>query len=137
MPSYVIACRKGKKGVIIDPSHEWTLSSVSSHPTAHRNPYHRHHTLVDHVSLAPELADRLMAKTVMNRNTPRHRESWGQRSRTSSGSRRSLPRTREKDRLYLGDGDGLRIGDHHTAGDGNEGPYRDTWRSSPATDLHR
>lgn len=69
--AYIVAGSTGREGVIIDPSHavepfldfirleELTITYVIDT-----------HTHVDHVSLAPELADILGAKTVMNVNTP-------------------------------------------------------------------
>jgi len=73
--SYVAACSNELAGIIIDPSHE-------------TEPYFRFvkeeklkilyvvdtHTHVDHISLAPELADVLGAKTVMYKNTPIQRK---------------------------------------------------------------
>jgi glyoxylase-like metal-dependent hydrolase (beta-lactamase superfamily II) len=91
--AYVMACERERKGVIIDPSHEMDpfLDFVASRGLTITHIIDTH-THVDHVSLAPELADRLTAKTVMNRKH-RRKESWGQRSRTSSASKRSWPRT--------------------------------------------
>ena len=64
--SYIVACEKEKAGVIIDPSHETEpfLQFVAANGLRILYVIDTH-THVDHISLAPELADHLGAQTVM------------------------------------------------------------------------
>lgn len=73
--SYVIASDKTKEGAIIDPSHEMQsyLDFIKEQNLTIMYIVDTH-THVDHVSLSPELAKILSAKTVMNKNTPMQRE---------------------------------------------------------------
>jgi glyoxylase-like metal-dependent hydrolase (beta-lactamase superfamily II)/rhodanese-related sulfurtransferase len=73
--SYVIACSSEKAGAIIDPSHsmEAYLEFVRSHDLQILYVLDTH-SHVDHVSLAPELADILKAKSVMCKAAPVQRE---------------------------------------------------------------
>ncbi|OPY02452.1 MAG: Beta-lactamase hydrolase-like protein [Syntrophorhabdus sp. PtaB.Bin184] len=110
--AYVMACERERKGVIIDPSHEMDpfLDFVASRGLTITHIIDTH-THVDHVSLAPELADRLTAKTVMNRNTPAQRE-LGTKVTDLFGIEKVLAENALKRvDLYLGDGDELEIGD--------------------------
>jgi glyoxylase-like metal-dependent hydrolase (beta-lactamase superfamily II)/rhodanese-related sulfurtransferase len=72
--SYVTACPVERKGVIIDPSHsvEPYLAYVKENRLAILYVIDTH-SHVDHISLVPELAARLGAKTVMSRHTPTQR----------------------------------------------------------------
>lgn len=110
--AYVIACERQKKGAIIDPSHDmepfldfvtsWGLSVDYVIDT---------HTHVDHVSLAPELAHRLGARTVMNRNTPMQRQI-GATVTDLFGIEKILAENAQKRiDLHVGDSDELTIGD--------------------------
>jgi sulfur dioxygenase len=73
--SYVSACSNELVGIIIDPSHETEpyFSFVKEKKLKILYVVDTH-THVDHISLAPELADALGAKTVMNKNTPIQRK---------------------------------------------------------------
>ena len=73
--SYVIASDTTKEGAIIDPSHEMQsyLDFIKEQNLTIMYIVDTH-THVDHVSLSPELAKILSAKTVMNKNTPMQRE---------------------------------------------------------------
>jgi len=110
--AYVIACDREKKGAIIDPSHEMGpfLDFVAAHGLTITHVIDTH-THVDHVSLAPEIADRLGAKTVMNRNTPAQRE-LGAKVTDLFGIEKILAENAGKRiDLYLADGDEVKIGD--------------------------
>lgn len=65
--SYIVLCEKTAEAMIIDPSHEVAayLDYVRENGL-HVGYVADTHTHVDHVSLAPELADELGAKTVMH-----------------------------------------------------------------------
>jgi len=108
---YIIACEKEKKGAVIDPSHEMEpfLDFVRSRGITVTHVIDTH-THVDHVSLAPELADRLNAKTVMNRNTPAQREI-GTKVTDLFGIEKVLAENaRKRIDAYAGDNDELPIG---------------------------
>lgn len=110
--AYVIACETQRIGAIIDPSHDteaildlvrWRDISIDYVIDTH--------THVDHVSIAPQLADVLGAKTVMNRNTPAQRDT-GAAVKDLFGIEKILAENaRNRIDIYLGDGDELRIGD--------------------------
>ncbi|OPY82016.1 MAG: putative polyketide biosynthesis zinc-dependent hydrolase BaeB [Syntrophorhabdus sp. PtaU1.Bin153] len=73
--SYILACPAGRKGVIIDPSHE--IQPYIDFVTANGIDILYvidTHTHVDHISLSPELARLFGAKTVMNTLAPAQRE---------------------------------------------------------------
>lgn len=73
--SYVIGCNIERKGVIVDPSHETqTYVDFVGKNNLTIEYVIDTHTHVDHISLAPELANIFGAKTVMNRHTPQQRE---------------------------------------------------------------
>jgi glyoxylase-like metal-dependent hydrolase (beta-lactamase superfamily II)/rhodanese-related sulfurtransferase len=73
--SYIIACASTRKGAIIDPSHEvQPYFDFISEQGLIIHYIIDTHTHVDHVSLSLELARKLSAKTVMNKNTPNQRE---------------------------------------------------------------
>ncbi len=108
---YVIACEKEKKGAIIDPSHEMEpfLDLVRSQgiTVSHIIDTHTH---VDHISLAPEIADALGAKTVMNRSTPSQR-TIGAQVKELFGIEKVLAENAQKRiDIYLDDRDELKIG---------------------------
>jgi len=69
------------------------------------------HTHNEHISLAPELADRLGAKTVMNRNTPAQRELGAQVTDLFGIEKILADNARKRIDVYLGDGDELKMGD--------------------------
>lgn len=73
--SYIAACRNERAGIIIDPSHvmEPYIGFVKENGLKILYVVDTH-THVDHISLAPELADAFGAKTVMSSNTPKQRE---------------------------------------------------------------
>jgi sulfur dioxygenase len=73
--SYIAACSNELAGIIIDPSHETEsyLRFVKEEKLKILYVVDTH-THVDHVSLAPELAHVLGAKTVMHKNTPIQRQ---------------------------------------------------------------
>ena len=110
--AYVIACDREKIGVIIDPSHEMEpfLDFVASHGLTITHVIDTH-THVDHVSLAPELADRLGAKTVMNRNTPAQREIGAKVTDLFGIEKILAENARKRIDLYLGDKEEVKIGD--------------------------
>ena len=110
--AYVIACEKERKGAIIDPSHEMEpfLDFVASRGLTIAYVIDTH-THVDHISLAPELADRLGAKTVMNRNTPAQRELGAQVTDLFGIEKILADNARKRIDVYLGDGDELKMGD--------------------------
>jgi sulfur dioxygenase len=73
--SYIAACSNKHTGIIIDPSHETEpyFSFVIKEKLKIQYVIDTH-THVDHISLAPELADALGAKTVMHKNAPIQRK---------------------------------------------------------------
>lgn len=108
---YVIACGSEKKGAIIDPSHETEpfLDFVRSQGLTITHIIDTH-THVDHVSLAPELADILGAKTVMNKNTPVQR-AIGAEVKELFGIEKILAENAQKRvDIYLDDRDVIEIG---------------------------
>lgn len=109
--AYVIACDSEKKGAIIDPSHELApfLDFAGSHELTITHVIDTH-THVDHVSLAQELADRLGAKTVMNRNTPAQREIGAKVTDLFGIEKVLADNARKRIDIYLGDDDTLSIG---------------------------
>ena len=109
---YIIACEKEKKGAIIDPSHEMEpfLDFVRSQGITVTHVIDTH-THVDHVSLAPELADRLKAKTVMNRNTPAQREIGAKVTDLFGIEKILAENARKRIDIYASDNDELPIGD--------------------------
>jgi glyoxylase-like metal-dependent hydrolase (beta-lactamase superfamily II) len=110
--AYIIACERQKKGAIIDPSHdiEPFLDVITSRELTIDYVIDTH-THVDHISLAPEFADRLGARTVMNRNTPRQRQI-GATVTDLFGIEKILAENAQKRvDLYVGDNDELTIGD--------------------------
>ncbi len=108
---YVMACEKEKTGIIIDPSHETGpfLDFVESEGITITHIIDTH-THVDHVSLAPELADVLGAKTVMNVNTPSQR-AIGAKVTDLFGIEKILAENaRKRIDIYLDDRDRIEIG---------------------------
>ena len=73
--SYIIASSDERTGAVIDPSHdlEAYLAFVKEHNLKILYVVDTH-THVDHISLSPELADRLGAKTVMSSNATLQRQ---------------------------------------------------------------
>ncbi len=73
--SYIIACSDERKGFIVDPSHEMEpyLGYVKEQDLEILFVIDTH-THVDHISLSPQLAEALGARTVMHENTPEQRE---------------------------------------------------------------
>ena len=73
--SYIIGSVKDRAGAVIDPSHDMEpyLAFVREHNLKILYVIDTH-THVDHISLAPELADALDARTAMSANTPLQRE---------------------------------------------------------------
>lgn len=73
--SYITASTFDRIGTIIDPSHDLEPYLAFVRENNLKIPYVIDtHTHVDHVSLSPELADTLGARTVMSVNTPLQRE---------------------------------------------------------------
>ncbi len=110
--AYIIACPRQRKGAIIDPSHdpEVFLDFITSHSLTIDYVIDTH-THVDHISIAPQLADTLGAKTVMNRLTPRQREI-GSKIKELFGIEKILAENaRNRIDMFLADADELRIGD--------------------------
>ncbi len=76
--SYIIACSREGAGAIIDPSHDIGVYLDFVREKGISIAYVMDtHTHVDHVSLAPELADALGAKTVMFETAPEQRAIGG------------------------------------------------------------
>lgn len=109
---YVIACSVHRKGAVIDPSHDAQpfLDFIASHSLAIEYVIDTH-THVDHVSIAPELADALGAKTVMGRLTPVQREIGSKVTDLFGIETILAENARNRIDMYLGDGDELHIGD--------------------------
>ncbi|MBP1749908.1 MAG: Rhodanese domain protein [Deltaproteobacteria bacterium] len=109
--AYIIACGSHRKGAIIDPSHDANpfLDFVASHSLTIDYVIDTH-THVDHVSIAPELADILRAKTVMNRNTPLQREIGSKVTDLFGIEKILVENARNRIDIYLEDGDQLNIG---------------------------
>ncbi len=110
--AYIVACSNQKKGVIIDPSHDPKpfLDLVASHSLTIDYVIDTH-THVDHVSIAPELADILRAKTAMNRLTPLQREIGSQVKDLFGIEKILAENAGNRVDMYLTDGDELSIGD--------------------------
>ncbi len=110
--TYIIACSNHRKGAIIDPSHDVKpfLDLVRSHSLTIDYVIDTH-THVDHVSIAPELADILRAKTVMNRLTPLQRETGSKVTELFGIEKILAENARNRIDMYLADSDQLSIGD--------------------------
>ncbi|HOW54978.1 MAG TPA: rhodanese-like domain-containing protein [Syntrophorhabdaceae bacterium] len=108
---YVMACEKEKTGIIIDPSHETGpfLDFVESEGITITHIIDTH-THVDHVSLAPELADVLGAKTVMNVNTPSQRAIGATVTDLFGIEKILAENARKRIDIYLDNGDKIEIG---------------------------
>ncbi|MEN6616081.1 MAG: MBL fold metallo-hydrolase [Syntrophorhabdus sp.] len=110
--AYVVACENTKKGVVIDPSHDLQafLDFVRFNAITVEYVIDTH-THVDHISIAPALADALNAKTVMNRNTPAQRET-GSKIKELFGIEKILAENAQnRIDLFLADNDELKIGE--------------------------
>lgn len=110
--AYVIACEKSGKGAIIDPSHDTKpfLDLVGAHSLKIDYVIDTH-THVDHISVAPELADVLGAKTVMGRLTPLQRDIGSKVTDLFGIEKILAENARNRIDTYLADGDELHIGD--------------------------
>jgi sulfur dioxygenase len=109
--AYVIACGDQKKGAIVDPSHDLKpfLDLVAAHSLKIEYVIDTH-THVDHISIAPELADILGAKTVMSRLTPLQREIGSKVTELFGLEKVLAENAGNRVDMYLGDGDELHIG---------------------------
>jgi sulfur dioxygenase len=110
--SYIVACENTAEAVVIDPSHELDTYLAFVKQRSLKVTYVMDtHTHVDHISLSPQLADRLGALTVM------HEKVKAQRGVKSDAP---IPRDIEEivavnrenriDR-FVGDGESLSVGD--------------------------
>lgn len=110
--AYIIACEKRGKGAIIDPSHDPKpfLDHIAAHSLKIDYVIDTH-THVDHVSIAPALADALGAKTVMSRLTPLQREIGSRLTELFGIEKILAENARNRIDIYLADGDELHIGD--------------------------
>ncbi|MHB8109517.1 MAG: MBL fold metallo-hydrolase [Syntrophorhabdaceae bacterium] len=110
--AYIIASEQTKEGAIIDPSHDVQpfMDFVLAHSIAIKYVIDTH-THVDHVSIAPYLADILGAKTVMSKNAPAQRET-GSKVKELFGIEKILAENaRNRIDIFSADNDELRIGD--------------------------
>lgn len=109
--AYIIACADQKKGAIIDPSHDARpfLDMAAGHSLKIEYVIDTH-THVDHISIAPQLADILGAKTVMGRLTPLQREIGSQVTELFGIEKILAENARNRIDMYVADGDQLHVG---------------------------
>lgn len=110
--AYIIACGNLRKGAIIDPSHDAQpfLDFVASQSLSIDYVIDTH-THVDHVSIAPELADILGAKTVLGRLAPAQREIGSKVTELFGIEKILAENAMNRIDMHLADGDELHIGD--------------------------
>jgi sulfur dioxygenase len=110
--AYIIASENGGRGAIIDPSHDEKpfLDLVAAHSLTIDYVIDTH-THVDHISLAPHIADILGAKTVMGHLTPLQRDIGSKVTELFGIEKILAENARNRIDVYLGDGDELHIGD--------------------------